>query len=228
MNWRDGYWKVGTWRGIPFRVHWTTALGALIFGQFAFVPVFWLAFIVLVVVHEVGHAMVVRRLGYRVMAVELPGFGGLCRWAGSPSRGERAAVAWGGVVAQLVLLAVTVLGAAIVGPPRTSIGWQLYGAFTSTNLMIAGLNLLPFAPLDGAEAWGLVRALRSPSERANLLRRLLPRKPRLRFKKPLPAKPAEHVSQPAQEPRPANPSAKELGDFFRKIADDASRARRGE
>ncbi len=75
----DGYLQLGTVRGVPIRLHWSTALGALFFSRFKFAPAFWLGFVLLVLVHEVGHAWVAQRLGHRALAIEVTGFGGLCK-----------------------------------------------------------------------------------------------------------------------------------------------------
>lgn len=153
-NLENGYLRLGRVKGVPVRVHWTTPIGALIFGGFS--PVFWFAFFVLVLLHEAGHAVLVRRYGHRVTAIDVTGFGGLCRWQGAATRDERAVIAWGGVAAQAVLLVITLglvlaFGYPTFGPLRT-----LASAFISTNLFLIALNLLPFRPLDGAEAWPLV------------------------------------------------------------------------
>jgi Zn-dependent protease len=151
---QHGYFTVGRLRGVPIRLHWTLPVGALIFAGLS--PVIWLAFAVIVLVHEGGHALLVRRYGYQVLSIDLTGFGGMCRWAGRPTLHERGVIAWGGVLAQALLLAVTVGVIAIVGWPTTALGASLAYAFTRTNAAIIVLNLLPMPPFDGAEAWSLV------------------------------------------------------------------------
>ena len=106
---QNGYWTVGRVRGVPVRLHWTIPLGALLFGGGRFVPAFWFAFFLIVLVHEFGHALVVQYYRHRVVSIDVTGFGGLCHWSGSPTRFERAAIAWGGVLAQAVLLAAALL-----------------------------------------------------------------------------------------------------------------------
>jgi Zn-dependent protease len=100
--------------------------------------------------------LLVRRYGYQVMSIDLTGFGGMCRWAGRPTLHERGVIAWGGVAAQAVLLAVTLAVLAVVGWPTSVLGASLAYAFTRTNATIIVLNLLPMPPFDGAEAWSLV------------------------------------------------------------------------
>jgi len=152
---RGGYLTLGRWRGAPVRAHWTLPIGAMLFGQGRFVPGFWLGFFMLVLVHEVGHALLVRRYGQRVVSIDVHGLGGACRWSGDPTAIDRARIAWGGVLAQAALLVGSHLALAFFGAPETAFAAQLATAFTTTNLWLIGINLIPVPPLDGAEAWKL-------------------------------------------------------------------------
>jgi stage IV sporulation protein FB len=157
----DGYLQLGTVRGVPIRLHWSTALGALFFSRFKFAPAFWLGFVLLVLVHELGHAWVAQRLGHRALAIEVTGFGGLCKWDARRASGlHRSLVAWGGVFFQAILLAVAYVYEALAGPVGSLYEAQLLSVFTDTNIFLIGLNLLPFPPLDGAEAWNIIHQLR--------------------------------------------------------------------
>ncbi len=94
----DGYLQLGSVRGVPIRLHWSTAVGALFFSRFKFAPAFWLGFVLLVLVHEIDHAWVAQRLGHQALAIEVTGFGGLCKWDARRASGlHRSLVAWGGV-----------------------------------------------------------------------------------------------------------------------------------
>lgn len=157
----DGYLQLGSIRGVPIRLHWSTALGAAFFSRFQFAPAFWLGFVLLVLVHEVGHAFVAQRLGHQALAIEVTGFGGLCKWdARRASALHRSLVAWGGVFFQALLLIVAYTYSAISGPPSSLYEAQLLSVFTDTNLFLIGLNLLPFPPLDGAQAWDIIHQVR--------------------------------------------------------------------
>jgi stage IV sporulation protein FB len=178
---RGGYLTLGRWRGAPVRAHWTLPVGALVFGQGRFLPGFWLGFFLLVLIHELGHAILVRRYGQRVVSIDIHALGGVCRWSGetiesgtlggfpnAPAivRGEqrspahhaaiqRAGIAWGGVLAQAVALVGAHVALALGGPPESLFPAQLAAAFTTTNVWLIAINLIPVAPLDGAEAWKL-------------------------------------------------------------------------
>lgn len=151
-----GYFTLGHWRGIPVRTHWTTPLGALIFTRFEFVPVIWLGFALIVLVHEFGHALMVRWCGGTVLSIDMDGLGGSCSWEGEVSYIQRALIAWGGVLAQLVLFIVVKAVDTTAGWPAMFGGFQLLSMLTSTNLRIAAFNLIPFPPFDGWQAWRLV------------------------------------------------------------------------
>ena len=98
-----GSLTLGRFRGAKVRVHWSVIVAVLVFSGFTFAPVRWLAVIAMILLHELGHALLVHRFGHEVVAIEVHGFGGHCAWAGDPSRAEVAAIAWGGVLAQAAL-----------------------------------------------------------------------------------------------------------------------------
>jgi Zn-dependent protease len=142
--------------GIPIRAHWTLPLGALFFSGFRFAPAFWLAFFLLVLIHELGHAALVKAFRLRVIGIDITGFGGLCHWSGSATIAERGAIAWGGVLAQAVLFVVTFGALLVFGRPHTLFAAEIASVFTYTNGYLMLLNLIPLPPLDGAEAWKFV------------------------------------------------------------------------
>ena len=171
---RGGYFAIGVWRGIPFRMHWTTPLAALIGG-----PAFFPFFLASMICHELGHAVLVRRFRYRVLGIDLTPVMGLCRWSGDATAWEHAIIAWGGVLAQgfLVLAGSVVwLSAGWVLPQaQASMAVALAGPFVCLNLIWIAVNLAPIPPLDGAEAWQLLPYLRA---RTRTLRPRRSRRPR--------------------------------------------------
>lgn len=155
-----GSWTIARPFGVPVRVHWSVPLCALLAGGVRIAPGAWLAFLLLVLIHEAGHAFVVRRTGARVAALDVLGFGGLCWWEGSVTPLQRACIAWGGIWAQMVVLIVT--GAAVLsfGHPSHPFAAQMVDVWITGNLWLMGINLLPIRPLDGEEAWALFPLLR--------------------------------------------------------------------
>ncbi|HEY4102931.1 MAG TPA: hypothetical protein VGM44_03535 [Polyangiaceae bacterium] len=152
-----GYWQVGRFRGAPIRLHFSILLGLVVFSRFSWLPGFFVAFPCLVLLHELGHAILVKRFGHDLTQVELTGLGGACHWSGNASPFEEAAIAWGGVLAQLLLYAGTRLWLRLA-PPETWFGAQVAFTFTDTNLWLVAINLMPIPPLDGARAWQIFSA----------------------------------------------------------------------
>jgi Zn-dependent protease len=89
----------------------------------------------------------------------------VCHWQGDPSPIGRAAIAWGGIWAQLVVLAAVELWQQLGGMPRDYVMYRIVHTLTVSNAYMIAFNLLPIPPLDGAEAWRLPillgRSLRS-------------------------------------------------------------------
>jgi stage IV sporulation protein FB len=154
-----GYATLGRIRGAPIHVHWSAPLGAWAFTGFQLSPGLWAGFFLLVVLHELGHAALVRRMGHEVVAIRVHAFGGDCQWSGDPTRIERAVVAWGGVLAQGLLWIAATVALAIAGPPPNLALAILAFTFTSTNARMIFFNLLPVPPLDGHAAWPLLPML---------------------------------------------------------------------
>jgi len=212
-----GYWTVARLRGAPIRLHWTVPVEAVLFSGLRFAPAFWLAFFGLILLHELGHAAVVRYFRHRVHAIDVTGFGGLCHWSGTATPIERAAIAWGGVLAQVVVLGATLGLLAVFGPPPNLWTAEVADVFVRTNIWLIALNLLPVPPLDGAEAWPLFRHLRE----------------RFRSRRRRSGNPKQRASVPVSSPgdgggRASDPPASpEVADMLRRIAEEARKARRG-
>jgi Zn-dependent protease len=153
-----GWWTIGRLGGAPIRLHWTLPLGALLMGRFHFVPGYWLGFVLLILLHEAGHALLVLRYRLGLTDISVHGLGGWCRHALSGTPFQASAVAWGGVLAQACLLVVALLVARFV-PITSPFMAQLMYAFIDANLWLIGLNLIPIEPLDGAKAWPMLGML---------------------------------------------------------------------
>jgi Zn-dependent protease len=120
-------------------------------------------FFATVVAHELGHALVARRLGMEIDGVDLWALGGFTRTRGAPeSPGAEFALAAGGPAVNVLVVAICVglglafgsfrhfLDAALLetgvhlGAPLLLLSWL---ALINTVLLI--FNLLPALPLDG-------------------------------------------------------------------------------
>jgi Zn-dependent protease len=141
--------------GIPVYFHVSLPLGLLMVSRLEWAPGAWLGFVVLVLVHEAGHAFLVRRFRLRVDEILLHGFGGECRTTSEMSSWQSAVVAWGGILAQLVLFCAVATSTTLDVWSESFRHSRLYDTLTSYNVILAALNLLPIHPLDGREAWRL-------------------------------------------------------------------------
>lgn len=155
-----GYTKPLMFGRLPVRFHWTIPFMCIMFSGLHFRPGLWVGVLLVIFIHELGHAFLVKRVGLMNLGIDLTGIGGVCRYAGRPTRVQRSIVAWGGVLAQLALLLVTWAVILLVDLPRNLYLQGFIDALTRANLFIMAFNLLPFGPLDGAEAWPLFRYLR--------------------------------------------------------------------
>lgn len=162
--------RIGRIAGVPVGLSWTLLVVAALFtfglaeSRFpASQPAYtaaehWVAAAITVVLffgsilgHELAHAVVARRAGLPVQGVTLWLLGGVARLGGeAPGPGAEARIAAAGPAASLAAAGVFALGGWLVdatelGPLAATTLWWL--AFI--NVILAGFNLLPAAPLDG-------------------------------------------------------------------------------
>ncbi len=158
MYFRNGYLIIKLSGAAPaILVHWTAPLLAVIVGGFGFRPGAWLGVFAIILIHELGHAFAVLKVRATVVAIRMDATGGDCEWAGRVTRAQRLAIVWGGALAQLLLWAITLVAFSYLGPPAGAFAGDLVLTLLEWNLVIAAFNLLPVKPLDGYEAWRLLR-----------------------------------------------------------------------
>ena len=158
-------WRVGSLFGFPIRIHLSfLVLLAFVMLSSSMGGLTSLALVLMlassVVVHELGHALVARRLGVPVAGIGLHFFGGAAELKGLARRpGDEIAIAVAGPAVSLALAGIGYALAALTGV-------AVFGWFSFVNLVLALFNLLPVFPSDGGRilrAWlarkhGLVRA----------------------------------------------------------------------
>jgi stage IV sporulation protein FB len=152
--WARGSIVLARFRGAPIRLHWTALIGFALFSRFSIDPAAWVAFLAVILVHELGHAIFVRRANAQVDELVIYGLGGECAWSGDVSPWHRALIAWGGVFGQLFALFVALILLAVL-PTMPPFAHAFLTALVWPNLQLAAINLVPIKPLDGAEAWAL-------------------------------------------------------------------------
>lgn len=146
-------WRLGSLFGFPVEVNLSfLLLLGLVFVAFGGLPGVVLVSLVFasVVLHELGHALVARRLGVRIAGIELSFFGGAAKMVELPrTANHELAIAAAGPAVSLMLGGVGFgLGSLLHAPLLLWLGW--------TNLVLAGFNLIPALPMDGGR---ILRAL---------------------------------------------------------------------
>jgi Zn-dependent protease len=126
-----------------------------LFSFFAFLALYWalygfkfgVGFVVLILVHELGHYIDIRRRSLPAdMPVFLPGLGAYVRWdALGVTRQTRAAVSLAGPLAGFV-------GAAVCAYLWHRTGYGLWAVLARVSAVLNILNLTPIWILDGAKA----------------------------------------------------------------------------
>src|SRR5690349_15518262 len=171
----DNYWRLGTWGRIPVAMHWTVLLTfAWMYLVFQTVPATLLGGVMMflvMVVHELGHVLVLRRRKLPIDSITFFGVhGNTSHVAGS--QGTEIAVAWAGVGAQALLLAATLTLFPLIPFGELSsvpfASWALgvtYLTFTKLNIFLMVVALLPIGPFDGRVAWSVFSYLKAVKRR---------------------------------------------------------------
>jgi Zn-dependent protease len=160
------YTRLGAFKvfGAPVYVHWT------VFGISTFALVIYLrqpimvaiglgAFFCIIFVHEFGHAWIAHRLGYRVFALRIALFHGLCEFEAPHYEWDDVRIAWGGVLAQMVV-AVLIFAISFLGANQFAYFAPILMFLGRYNLWVIPWNLLPLPGLDGYKAWRIIPILR--------------------------------------------------------------------
>lgn len=163
---KAGFWLIGRWKDIPLVLHWSALLPlawlALKYKDFGAAVSTFLAFLALMTVHELGHAAAARSRGLDVIGIRLHFLHGMCLYETPKREKDDVFIAWGGVLAQLCLLAVALLVQAIASaffPGSARVLQPVLFVFIHANVVICAFNLIPVAPLDGHRAWRVVPLL---------------------------------------------------------------------
>jgi Zn-dependent protease len=110
-----------------------------------------LTLVVSVLLHEIGHALVARRLGIGVRGITLELLGGYTEMdTDAPTPRTELLVALAGPVVSLAL--GLLCGGVVALAPRGSLAFDLALQLCLGNLLIAVFNALPGLPLDGGRA----------------------------------------------------------------------------
>jgi Zn-dependent protease len=152
-----GYATVAYLGGAPLRLHWSILLVGILLSAMVrrFDPIPLSAYGLVVLIHECGHALLVRRYRLELLSIDVHGFGGLCQYSGYVTPLQRSKIAWGGVLAQGVLLLLTDYGIRVFPSAAYGRFGSALEIFAVMNFAMIVFNLLPVRGLDGVEAWKL-------------------------------------------------------------------------
>jgi Zn-dependent protease len=148
--------RIGSLFGFPIRLNATflLLLGAVFLWMGGMPGVLAVLFLFgSVLLHELGHALMARRLGVRMASIDLHFFGGAARMVDMPRTArDEIAIAAAGPAVSFVLAALGLfLGALTDSGLLVELGW--------VNLILGAFNLLPVFPSDGGR---ILRALLAP------------------------------------------------------------------
>lgn len=104
-------------------------------------------------VHELGHALVARDEGIGVLGMELTLFGGVTRMESSPTDpGAELRVSIVGPIASAACGVVFLMGSVLIPDDGTAgLAGAVFAWAGGVNLLLAALNMIPAAPLDGGK-----------------------------------------------------------------------------
>ncbi len=148
--------KLATVFGIPIRVHWTFLILFVLFAQISGSAAWILLLFFCVLLHELGHSLVARRFGIRVIDITFWPLGGMARMSEFPEDAEiEGWVAFAGPAVNFILATVGSFFVLANGLEGAN-GPTASALFVAINLLLGTFNLLPAFPMDGGRllrAW---------------------------------------------------------------------------
>ena len=142
----------------PVRVHLSIALVFLFFylKQEDISSIHYaLSYLILILIHEMGHAYFARKCLYNVVSINIFPLHGACRFEHDSDHNTKILVFAGGLIAQAILFVSwgAVLGVLRILEQESLIGYlqPVTYSFIWVNVLIMILNVLPIPGLDGFE-----------------------------------------------------------------------------
>jgi Zn-dependent protease len=156
------YFRLGDFKifGAPIDIHWSVMAVAFLltisyFREPIAAIIAVISFFSIILVHEVGHAAVAHRMGCRVIGLKVCLIHGLCEYELPRYELEDVLIAWGGVMAQL-LIAMLVFTASSLGANHLPYFGPILVFLGYYSLLVIPYNLLPCRGLDGYKAWRVI------------------------------------------------------------------------
>lgn len=150
--------------GASLHIHWSVWLAAafvlvMFRGEQARAPMAICCYFGVILLHEFGHALLAKRLGYQPLGIYLTAIHGVCQYEHPDSLREDAVIAWGGVLVQLIVAIPLILVGTLSPLGRVPYVNTFIAFFGHYSLVMALFNLIPLPGLDGAVAWRIVPML---------------------------------------------------------------------
>lgn len=149
--------RIATVFGIPIRVHWTFLILFVLFAQISGSAAWILLLFFCVLLHELGHSLVARRFGIRVIDITFWPLGGMARMTEFPEDAEiEGWVAFAGPAVNFILATIGSFFLLATGLQGESGQASAAAIFVTINLLLGTFNLLPAFPMDGGRllrAW---------------------------------------------------------------------------
>jgi len=152
----NGSLELGRAFGIPIRLHWTFLVLAIPMAMAGRLTALFVLF-GCVLLHELGHSLMAKRFGIRVLDITFWPLGGMARMSDLPEVPRvEGWIAIAGPLVNFVLVGIAMGALALVialgiEPALTPVLW-----FAGINLALGTFNLLPAFPMDGGRvlrAW---------------------------------------------------------------------------
>lgn len=166
---KTGYIAAFKLGGIPTYIHWSFPVYGLVIVAFlgrwsvSAVAASSLAYLLLVLVHEAGHALFARYSRATVHAMVVTGAGGVCI-ADKPTRLYRQLLFYaGGLIGQFVLLIISVVYLALFGYPEHYAIKCIFIVLTLFNALLFIGNIIPWRDNDGAKIMLTIKEMCSTS-----------------------------------------------------------------
>jgi len=207
-------WQLGTWGRIPVSMHWTVLLSFawmyLVFFDLTLTLISIPFLFLLFVAHEFGHVAMLRRRKIAVTSVSLFGVHGETSYNEYAAKANDViAVAWSGVAAQAVVMALALATYEFIPfaamPFGSLLATAMYVVLVKINAFLMIVALLPIGPFDGHAAWQIIPRMRSKMKRA---------KPRTR---PQPPPEPPVILTPEEERQLDQSSEKEGADLMARL-----------
>lgn len=151
----------------PIYMHWSFLFSGIFFAVAYRAENYEILYIcgtfaVLIILHELGHALSAQYFGQKVFAIELSGVGGLCS-AESPKT-RRAALFYvlAGIIAQTIVFIIADIYIHFSGWPITQVGKSIAFVLIYVNVFLIIANLFPYKHRtdnmgsDGYLLWALL------------------------------------------------------------------------